>query len=207
MSRPWRRRCEAVDVPAFRAPPGASARRGALSGSRLRDVLRAHRLRHAGLRRARHGRDARLGNRRDRHGPVRLHRGADRRLAARPGPAHHAVADHRRRARHLAGSHQDRARRYRPHALWLGHLRQPLAGDRRRRHACWRRKRCARKLVEAWRASARSVGRRHRARSRCRARRRHRPRGPFADAGARRLSSDPPVQGRDHAGHHRERDL
>ena len=44
------------------------------------------------------------------------------------------VADHCRRARHLARSHQDRARRYRPHALWLGHLRQPFAGHRRRRH-------------------------------------------------------------------------
>ncbi len=56
-----------------------------------------------------------------------------RRLPARPGPAHDARADHRRRARHHAGAHQDRARRHRPHALRLGHLRQPLAGDRRRR--------------------------------------------------------------------------
>ena len=135
---------EAVDVPAFRARQAEARARAALSRPRLRDVFGAHRLRHAGIRRPRHGRDARLGNRRDGHGPVRLHRGADRRLAARPGPAHHAVADHRRRARHLAGPHQDRARRHRPHALWLGHLRQPLAGDRRRRHACWRRARCAR---------------------------------------------------------------
>ena len=39
-------------------------------------------------------------------GPVGLHRGAHRRLAARPGAAHHAVADHRRRTRHLARPHQ-----------------------------------------------------------------------------------------------------
>ena len=32
------------------------------------------------------------------HGPVRLRRGAHRLLAARPGPAHHAGADHRRRS-------------------------------------------------------------------------------------------------------------
>ena len=33
--------------------------------------------------------------------------------------------------------------RYRPHALWLGDIRQSLARYRRRRLACWRRKRCA----------------------------------------------------------------
>ena len=50
-------------------------------------------------------------------------------VAARPGPAHDAGADHRRRDRHRAGADQGRAWRHRPHALWLGHLRQPLAGD------------------------------------------------------------------------------
>ena len=67
--------------------------------------------------------------------PSGFDRGAHRRIPARPGPAHHAGANHCRRAWHVAGAHQDRARRYRPHALWLGHLCQPLAGDRRRRHA------------------------------------------------------------------------
>ena len=47
----------------------------------------------------------------------------------------------------------------------------------------------------------------HRARSRRRARRRHRSRDRVRDLGARRLSSDPPLQRRDHAGDHRERDL
>ena len=90
--------------------PGESAGRRSLSRSRPRDILRAHRLRHAGLRGARHGGDARLGNRRDDDGSIRLRRSAHRGLPARAGPAHDAVADHRRRARHLAGPHQDRAR-------------------------------------------------------------------------------------------------
>ncbi len=36
--------------------------------------------------------------------------------------------------RHSAGLHQGHSRRYRHRALWLGHFRQPLAGDFRRRH-------------------------------------------------------------------------
>src|SRR6516162_3491576 len=101
-------------------PSGESARRRSLSRSRPGDVFRAHRLRHAGVRGARHGGDAGLGNRRDDHGPVGLRRGAHRRISARTGPAHHAVADHCRRARHVAGAYQDRARRHRPHAYGWG---------------------------------------------------------------------------------------
>ena len=70
-----------------------------------------------------------------RHGPVGLRRGAHRHVAARPGAAHHARADRRRRARRRAGRDQGHPRRHRPHALRLGHVRQPLAGDRRRRDA------------------------------------------------------------------------
>ena len=87
---------KAVGVAGVPRPPGESACRRSLSGSRLRDILRAHGLWHTGLRRARHGRDARLGNRRDDDGSIRLRRGADRRIPARTGPAHDAVADHRR---------------------------------------------------------------------------------------------------------------
>ena len=50
-----------------------------LSRHRLLDVLRAHRLRQPGVCRARHGDHAGLGKRRDRHGPLRPGRGADRR--------------------------------------------------------------------------------------------------------------------------------
>ena len=50
-----------IDVPAFRARQKAGARQGPLSRHRLCHLLRAHRLRHARLRRARHGDHARLG--------------------------------------------------------------------------------------------------------------------------------------------------
>ena len=43
--------------------------------------------------------------------------------------------DHRRRARRRAGRDPRHPRRHRPHALRLGHLRQPLDGHLRRRHA------------------------------------------------------------------------
>ena len=105
---------EAIDVPAFRARQKKARAQRPLSRPRLCDVLRAHRLRQAGLRRARHGDHAGLGDRHRLHGSVRLRRGAHRRLAARPGPAHHAGADHRRRDRRRAAGDQDRARRHRP---------------------------------------------------------------------------------------------
>ena len=65
--------------------------------------------------------------------PVRPRRSAHRREPARPGLAHHAGANRRRSARHRAGRRARDARRYRSHALRLGHLRQPVAGDFRRR--------------------------------------------------------------------------
>ncbi len=80
----------------------ARARQGPPSRHRLCDLLRAHRLRQSRFRRARHGDHARLGNRHPHRRPVRLCRGAHRRLAARPRPAHHAGADHRRRDRRHA---------------------------------------------------------------------------------------------------------
>ena len=176
MSRPWRRRSRPSTSRRSARARRRRARAGRYLGLGHRDVLGAHRLRHAGVRGARHGGDAGLGDRRARDGPVRLRRGAHRRVAARPGPAHHAVADHRRRARHLAGPHQDRARRHRPHALWLGHLREPLAGDRRRRDpaggaqgarqagrrwpaSCWRPRRTTSCSKPTWRASPAPTGR------------------------------------------------
>ena len=58
---------KALDIPAFRARQTGGARQGPLSRHRLCDLLRAHRLRHAGLRRARHGDHAGLGD--GRHQP------------------------------------------------------------------------------------------------------------------------------------------
>ena len=75
------------------------------------------------------------------HGPVRPRRGADRRLAARPGPGDDALPADRRRARRRARADPHHPWRHRPDAVWLGHLRQPLDGDFR-----WRlqaRGRCA----------------------------------------------------------------
>ncbi len=75
------------------------------------------------------------------HGPVRPRRGADRRLAARPGPGDDALPADRRRARRGALADPHHPWRHRPDAVWLGHLRQPLDGDFR-----WRlqaRGRCA----------------------------------------------------------------
>ena len=56
---------EAVDVPAFRARQKRRREPGPLSRHRLCDLLRAHRLRQPGVRRARHGDHAGLGDRRD----------------------------------------------------------------------------------------------------------------------------------------------
>ena len=62
------------------------------------------------------------------------------RVEARIGASPHGqglrttlAADHRRRSRRRAAAGAHRARRHRPHALRLGHVRQPLAGHRRRR--------------------------------------------------------------------------
>ena len=165
---------EAIDLPAFRARQKEARKQGPSSRHRLCHLLRAHRLRQPGFRRARHGDHARLGDRHPHRRPVRLRRGAHRLLAARPGPAHHAGADHRRRDRRDARAHQNRARRHRPRALRLGHIRQPLAGDFRRRHAD-RGAEGARQADQDRKPHARSGARRHRAgRRRCQGRR-HRP--------------------------------
>ena len=126
---------KAIDVPAFRARQKVARANGQISRHRLCDLLRAHRLRQSGLRGTRHGNHARLGDRHSRRRSVRLCRGAHRLVAARPGPTHHAGADHSRRDRRNARYDQDRAWRHRHFSLWLGHFRQPLAGDLRRRHA------------------------------------------------------------------------
>ncbi len=69
---------------------------------------------------------------------------------------------------------QGRAWRYRPRALWLGHFRQPLAGDFRRRHTD-RGAKGARQADQDREPSAGSGARRHRAGRRRRESRRHRP--------------------------------
>ena len=85
-----------IDLPAFRARQREARATRPLSRHRLCDIFRAHRLWQPGLRRARHGDHAGLGNRRDRHGPVGPRRSAHRREPARPRLAHHAGADRRR---------------------------------------------------------------------------------------------------------------
>ncbi len=71
---------------------------------------------------------------------------------------------------------QGRARRHRPRALRLGHFRQPLAGDFRRRHAD-RGAESARQADQDRQPSAGGGARRHRAGGRRRQGRRHRPLG------------------------------
>ena len=141
----------AYDEGTYRAGAGAAAERDRLrrvprapAGGAGRGALPRHRLcrcstsapataRPAFAARA-HGHHAGLRAGRAGDGPVGLRRGPDRRLAARPGPADDACAADRRRARRRArrtsaSSHGDTDR----DALRLGHFRQPLAGDRRRR--------------------------------------------------------------------------
>ncbi len=188
-----RRHCRPAGVPPA-AERGAQPRH--LSRHRLCGILRTHRLWQPRLRGARHGDHAGLGACRDRDGPVRARRGAYRREPARPGTAHHAGADHRRRDRRVAAGNTRRARRHRSHALWLGHVRQPLAGHRRRRIAPGG----AQSPVETFargKPHAGGGGSRHRARERARQSLRHRSRGADRRAGARCLSSDPQFQGRD----------
>ncbi len=125
---------ERVDLPAFRERQTAGAHARPLSRHRLFDVLRAHRLRHAGLRGARHGDHAGLGDRRaSRMDPSGF-------VEARIGASPHGQGLRTTLAQIIAdeigvdaGSDQGHARRHRPHALRLRHLRQPLAGDLRRR--------------------------------------------------------------------------
>ena len=66
---------------------------------------------------------------------------------------------------------------------------------------CWRRARCAPSWCKMAGILLEASAGRHRARSRHGARRRHRSRDRDRDAGARRLSPDPPVRRRDHARH------
>ena len=130
------------------------------------------------------------------------------RIGASPhgqGLRHDAGANRRRSS--SASRRRDvrvRARRYRPHALRLGHLRQPLAGDLRRRHRCWRRAKSAKSfssspshvleaapddiVLEDGNAKVSGTDRTRDDRG----------------AGARRLSSDPSFQGRNHAGIERD---
>ena len=115
---------------------------------------------------------------------------------ARTRAAHHACPNHRRPSRRRAGARAHRAWRHRPHALWLGHVRQPLAGHCRRRVAVGGAK-DPQKASHHRQPCVGGRGRRHRAGKRPRQSVGHRPRGADRDAGPRRLSSDPSVQGRD----------
>ena len=124
-------------------------------------------------------------------GPVGLSRGADRQLAARSGLEDEPGAAARRRNRNHARPDPHRLRRYRPHPLWLGHLRQPLAGDRRRRlQARWNQ--VARPPQGGRSPAARSRSLRHRIGRRPRRGARHRSRRRDQRNGARCLFSEPP---------------
>ena len=161
--------------------PSASASKqrapaGPLSRHRLCDLLRAHRLRHAGFRRARHGDHAGLGDRRSSPSI----RPAPSKRASAPRRTARACARRWRRSsptssasrrRQIKVVHGDTDR----DALRLGHFRQPLAGDLRRRHAD-RRAQGARQADQDRQPPAGSGARRHRARRRRGQGRRHRPR-------------------------------
>ena len=195
-----------VDLKSF---PRAATRRAharPLSRHRLCDFFRAHRLRQPGLRRARHGDHAGLGDRRNHHGPVRRRRSAHRRQPARARPAHHACPNHRRPSRRRAAARAHRARRHRPHALWLGHVRQPLAGHCRRRVIVGGAK-DPQKTAHHRQPCVGGRNRRHRARKRPRQSFGNRSHRDDRDTGPCRLSSNPPVQRRDHAGLERKRRL
>ena len=85
------------------------------------------------------GRRVELGD-----GPVRLRRGADRRQPARPGAAHHARADHRRRARHRARTHQASSTAT-PTARPMAGVPSPaVRWSSPAAPRCWPRARCAR---------------------------------------------------------------
>ena len=159
-----------------------------VSRHRLRDVLRTHRLWHAGLRCARHGGDARAG----RPSSWRWTRPASSKCGSAPArtakgcarPSPRLVADELgRRAR----PDQGRARRYRPHPYGWGTFASRslvIAGGA----SVLAARKVRAKLKNDRQPPARGRGGRHRARRRRRARRRHRPRDADRDAGARRLS-------------------
>ena len=182
-----------IDLAGVSRAAAGGARRGPLSRHRLLPVQRAHRLRHARLCRARHGDHAGLRAGRDQHGPVRLCRGADRRVAARPGSGHDARPADRRRARRRAGEDPHHPWRHRPDALRLGHLCQPLDGDLGWRLQA-RRRSAARQAREARRPCAGGGPRRHRDRRGHGAGARHRPDHRARDAGAPRPSPEPPLR-------------
>ena len=125
---------KAVDVPAFRARQKRRARKAAISASALprspsAPATAARPLPRAAWRSRRAGRTSssasiRPASSRRASAPRRTARACARRWR-RSSPTRSACA----------ADDQGRARRHRPHALRLGHLRQPLAGDLRRRHA------------------------------------------------------------------------
>ncbi len=99
-----------------------------------------------------------------------------------------------------------RARRHRSHALWLGHVRQPLAGHCRRRVTVGGAK-DPQKTAHHRQPCSGGCNRRHRARRRPRQSFGNRSHRDDRDTGPCRLSSNPPVQRRDHAGLERKRRL
>ena len=185
-----------VDLPAFRARQQAARAQGAPSRHRLLPVQRAHRLRHARLCRARHGDHPGLRAGRD-HAwtrPATSRRGSAPRRTAR--------AWRRRSAQLIADelgvepcADPHHPWRHRPDAVWLGHLRQPLDGDFRRRLQA-RGRGAARQAREARRPCAGGRPRRHRDPGGQCARARHRHDDRSRDARAPGPSPEPSLRRR-----------
>ena len=197
----------ALDLAGFRQRQQQARAEGRLSRHRLCDLFRTHRLRHAGLCRPRHGRNARAGKRSRWRwtrpdlsncgsAPVPHGQGLRTTLAQ-------LVADELgvppERIRVVHGD-TDRTPygwgTFASRSLVIAGGASVLAA--RKVHA---------KLLKIASRSARSGGRRHYARRRRCPRGRHRPRHADRKPGPRRLPPDASVQGRDRSRNFRNRDL
>ena len=209
---PTKRRMEmavkAIDLPAFRARQKQARAQGPPSRDRLCDVFRAHRLWQPGLRRARHGDHARLGNRAS--------------SPSIPPASSRRASAPRRTARACA----PRWRRSSPtKSASTPQLIKVVHGDTDRAPYGWgtfasrslvisggasliAARKMRAKLIKIASHMLEAAAGRHRAGGRHR-RRSPAPtaRSPIATHGARRLSPDPSLQGRDRARPDRDRHL
>ena len=146
---------DTLDLPAFRERQRAAREEGRLLGHRLRLLRRAHGLRHRGVRAAQDGDHPRLRHRARAHGPVGLRAAVGRHLRPRPGPPDDARAGRRRPARpRRPTAIEVRQGDTDATPVRLGHVREPLDGGGRRRHAA-RRGPARRPPQDARRAPAR----------------------------------------------------
>ena len=118
----------------LKAERDAARAQGPAGRSRTRDVRRG--LRHRALLVAA---DRRLGTLAGDDRARRPHQRDDRRVAARAGQRNDVRADARRPVRRAVRAHHDSSRRYGDREAGHRHVRQPVAGRRRRRAADGRR--------------------------------------------------------------------